>query len=262
MTDAVEPGARDPLAPDAASPQAPKRKRRPLWLRLLVWMILIVVVAPVLWVLLYRFVGVPGTLLMVDRAIAGDNLTRRGVPLSQISPHMVRAVIAAEDGRFCAHHGFDLEAIQAAMQFNERAEQRGSDRRRGASTISQQTAKNVFLWPQRSWIRKGLEAYFTVLIETLWPKRRIMEAYLNVAEFGDGAFGVEAAARVHFNKPAKDLTRREAARLAAVLPSPRRWSASEPGPYVRGRTRTLMARMNAVAGEGLDDCVYPKAPAT
>lgn len=236
--------------------QAPARKPKPHWgRRLLIAFVALTVVLPVSLVLVFRFVDPLFTWTMVQRAIEGDKVTRAAVSINAISPNLVRAVIAAEDNRFCSHDGFDFEAIQDAMAYNERAESRGSGRRRGASTISQQTAKNIFLWQQRSWFRKGLETYFTVLIEVFWPKRRIMEAYLNAAEWGDGAFGAEAAARVHFNKSAKDLTRREAARLAAVLPNPRNWNASEPGPYVRGRARSLQGRAASVRAEALDACV-------
>lgn len=229
--------------------------RRSWWLLLILWTVVIVAVIPLSLVLLYRFVDPPLTWTQTGRIFAGDDVTRRPISIDRMSPNIVNAVIAAEDNRFCSHNGFDIEAIQDALEYNERQEERGTGRRRGASTISQQTAKNLFLWQGGGWFRKGLETYFTVLIETFWPKRRIMEAYLNAAEWGDGAFGVEAAARVHFNKAAEDLTRREAARLAAVLPSPRRWDASEPGPYVRGRARTLQGRAAVVRNEGLSACV-------
>ena len=229
--------------------------RRSWWLLLILWTAVIVVVIPLGLVLLYRFVDPPLTWTQTGRMIAGDDVTRRPISLDAMSPNIVNAVIAAEDNRFCSHNGFDIEAIQDAIEYNERQEERGTGRRRGASTISQQTAKNLFLWQGGGWFRKGLETYFTVLIETFWPKRRIMEAYLNAAEWGDGAFGVEAAAQVHFNKSAEDLSRREAARLAAVLPSPRRWDAGEPGPYVRSRARTLQGRAAVVRNEGLSACV-------
>lgn len=219
---------------------------------------LITVIVPVGWVLIYRFVEAPGTILMVQRAIDGETIRRRTVPISEISPHLVRAVIAGEDSRFCAHDGFDVEAIEEAIEYNEKMEDRGSGKRRGASTISQQTAKNLFLWPQRSWVRKGAEVYFTGLIEMFWPKRRIMEAYLNAAEWGDGRFGAEAAARDLFNKSAAALTPSEAARLAAILPSPNKWRADKPGPYVTRRAATIQQRMNVVASDGLAGCVLNK----
>jgi monofunctional biosynthetic peptidoglycan transglycosylase len=233
-----------------------KSRKKGGWIgRLLVLALLLGLVLPVSWALIYRVFEAPGTILMVQRAMAGETISRRAVPLEDISPHLVRAVIAAEDSRFCTHDGFDIEAIEAAIAFNERAEKRGSKRRRGASTISQQTAKNLFLWPQRSWVRKGAETYFTGIIETAWPKRRIMEAYLNAAEWGEGRFGAEAAARGIFGKSAKDLSPQEAARLAAVLPSPNKWSAETPGPYVRRRAATILERMRQVRADRLDACV-------
>lgn len=219
----------------------------------------LVVVLPLAVVLLYRFVDPPLTLLMVQRAFQGEDITHQARRYTEISPNLVRAVIAAEDAKFCSHRGFDLEAIDNAMEYNARAEQRGSSKRRGASTISQQTAKNLFLWPQRSWVRKGLETYFTVLIEYTWPKRRIMEAYLNVAEWGDGRFGAEAAAQAIFGVSAKDLTPQQAARLAAVLPSPNKWRADNPGPYVRKRAGIIQQRMRVVQADGYDSCVLPRS---
>jgi monofunctional biosynthetic peptidoglycan transglycosylase len=228
--------------------------KQPLWRRVLVGLVtaglVLGVAAPLIWVVAYRFLPAPGTSLMAIRALEGEDVRRNPVSLSEISPNLVRAVIAAEDARFCSHHGFDLEAIEAAIRANA-----DGGRLRGGSTISQQTAKNLFLWPDRSWVRKGAEAYFTVLIETLWPKRRILETYLNSAEWGDGVFGAEAAARVNFGKSARRLTRLEAARLAAVLPSPNRWSADAPGPYVRARTRSILANMRVVDRDGLARCI-------
>jgi len=190
---------------------------------------------------------------MVQRAFQGDHIQRQGVSINNISPHLVRAVMAGEDAKFCAHHGFDVEAIQKALKNNARGR-----KLRGGSTISQQTAKNLFLWPQRSWLRKGFEAYFTVLMEVLWPKRRIMETYLNAAEWGDGVFGAELAARANFGKFARDLTRTEAARLAAILPSPNKWSADAPGPLVRSRTARILGNMRVIENEGLAACVLRK----
>jgi monofunctional glycosyltransferase len=208
------------------------------------------VVAPVTWVAVYLFIDPPANILMMQRAGEGQTIRHQPVPLSAISPHLVRAVIAAEDNNFCSHAGCDVEAIEDAMQANAR----GANTR-GASTISQQVAKNLFLWPERSWLRKGLETYFTALIEFMWPKRRIMEHYLNIAEFGDGYFGAEAAARAYFQVSAADLTPRQAAQLAAVLPSPNRWRADRPGPYVRSRAATLVQRAGTVRNEHLAGCV-------
>ena len=185
--------------------------------------------------------------------MSGDVIIHPWVSLDEISPHLVTAVIAAEDTRFCLHNGIDFEAIDEAI---EEAENGG--RLRGASTISQQTAKNAFLWSGRSWLRKGAEAWMTFVIETLWPKRRIMEMYLNIAEWGDGHFGAEAAAQKRFGKSAKDLTRHEAALLAAVLPNPHKWRVDPPGPYVRGRASTLRSRMSQVQRDALDACVLKK----
>jgi monofunctional glycosyltransferase len=205
-----------------------------------------------MWVLIYRFVPIPGTFLMAQRAIEGFDTRRNVVGLSDISPFLVRSVIASEDANFCNHNGFDWAAMKVAMKSNERGR-----KLRGGSTISQQTAKNVFLWPQRSYVRKAMEAGFTVLIETLWPKRRIMEAYLNVAEFGPGIFGAEAGALTHFRKHAKDITPLEAARLAAILPSPRRWSPTRPSRAIARKSNGIVAGARIVADSGLDACVYP-----
>jgi monofunctional biosynthetic peptidoglycan transglycosylase len=187
-----------------------------------------------------------------------DGIKKDWRDLDRISPALVYAVIAAEDSRFCSHRGFDMEAIQKARASNERR----PNRMRGGSTISQQTAKNVFLWPDRSWLRKGLEAYFTVLIETVWGKRRIVEVYLNVVEWAPGVYGAEAASRKWFGKSAADLTRDEAARLAAILPSPRKWKAAGSGPYVSRRARRIQAAQRVVREDGLAACVFGgKAPA-
>ncbi len=204
---------------------------------------------------LQRFLPVPATFLMATRLIEGEGWDYRWRPLDRISPRLVEAVIASEDSTFCAHRGFDMEAIERALKANARSEKRGSGRIRGGSTISQQTAKNAFLWPGRDWIRKGLEAGYTVAIETVWGKRRIMEVYLNVAEWAPGVYGAEAASQHWFGKSADDLTTREAARLAAILPSPRRYSASAPGPYVRRRTARIQAAMGTVREQGLAACV-------
>jgi len=206
-------------------------------------------------VVLHRFIAPPTTFLMTSRALGGEGLSYRWRSLDDISPRLVQAVIASEDATFCAHRGFDMKSIERALKANDRAGQRGSGRIRGGSTISQQTAKNVFLWPGRDWVRKGLEAGYTVAIETVWGKRRIMEVYLNVAEWAPGVYGAEAAARHWFGKSAADLSAREAARLAAILPSPRRYSASAPGPYVRRRASRIQAAMGTVRNDGLAACV-------
>jgi len=209
--------------------------------------------ASLLLTLIYRFAPVPFTLLMVGESLfEGRTVHQQWTPLERISPHLIRAVIASEDGEFCRHWGFDFNELQQAWE-----EAQDGGRLRGASTISQQTAKNVFLWSGRSWARKGLEVYFTVLIETLWPKRRIVEVYLNVIEWGPGVFGAEAASRRWFGKSASQLTRLEAARLAAILPNPKVWRANPPGPYIASRGYTIAARSNSVDLNGADRCARP-----
>ena len=203
-----------------------------------------------IYALVLGVVPSPGSILMVQRHVGGETVQRDWKPIEKISPHLVRAVIAAEDSRFCQHRGIDMDAIETAL--DERARGEGT---RGASTITQQTAKNVFLWNGGGYVRKGAEAWFATLIDFVWGKRRVMEAYLNIAEWGDGLFGAETAARVRFGKSARDLTEREAALLAAVLPSPNKWRVDPPGPYVRRRAGTLQARMRVVETEGLAACV-------
>jgi monofunctional biosynthetic peptidoglycan transglycosylase len=199
----------------------------------------------VLITIIYRFVRPPVTplqLIRVAEQIAeGEKvkMNRDWVKLRDISPHMVQAVVAAEDNNFMKHHGFDLEAIKKARELNKKRKNK-----LGASTISQQTAKNVFLWPDRTWLRKGLEVYFTGLIEIFWGKRRIMEVYLNVIEMGDGIYGVEKAAGKYYRKPASDLNRAEAAMIAAVLPNPRRWSPAAPTAYIQRKQQRIMRVMN------------------
>ncbi len=185
----------------------------------------------------------------LQSVMRGPDASQTWRTLDDISPHLRHAVIAAEDSKFCTHHGFDWDAIEAAWAFNQNGQGK-----RGASTISMQTAKNVFLWPSRSWVRKGFEAYFTVLIELMWSKEQILERYLNVVEWGTNVYGAEAAARYHFNKPASWLTQREAARMAAVLPSPKKWRANPPGSYVKQRSTVLLRRM-AVVANGHANCI-------
>lgn len=203
-----------------------------------------------LYALVLILTPAPITATMTSRAVQGEQLRRVLTPIEDISPHLVRAVIAAEDSRFCQHDGIDMEAIEKAVDEAKRGQ-----RQRGASTITQQTAKNVFLWNGGGYARKGAEAWFATFIDHLWGKRRVMEMYLNVAEWGDGIFGAEAAARVRFGKSAADLTEREAALLAAVLPSPNKWRLDPPGPYVSQRAGTLQSRMRVVKNEGLAACV-------
>jgi len=188
-------------------------------------------------VVIYGFLPPPLTPLMVIRLFQGEGISKEWRSYDEVSPYVFKAVIAGEDARFCEHFGFDLQAIRKAWQHN-----RTGRRVHGASTISQQTAKNLFLWPGRDPVRKGLEAYFAVLLELFWDKRRILEVYVNVVEFGHGIYGVEAAAQAYYNKPAKELTAEEAARLAAVLPSPlrrtpQRLPQSSDLPRIRGEMR-------------------------
>lgn len=239
-----------------------KRRLRGWWWKLPLAFALFSIVQ----VLVLRVVDPPVSAFMVarwvDAALAGDPGFRIAYDwrdLRAMSPHLPVALVAAEDQRFAVHHGFDFAAIEKAQAHNARmrarAEKRGTPvkRIRGASTISQQTAKNLFLWQGRGptrWLRKGLEAWYTVLIETLWPKRRILEVYANVAEFGDGVYGAQAASRRFFGKDAARLTATEAARLAAVLPSPRRYDAGHPGPYVQRRAQAIQRQMVAIGGTG------------
>lgn len=202
------------------------------------------------WVVLYRVVPPPVTPLMLIRMAEGAGIAKDWMPLDGIAPALATAVIAAEDTRFCAHSGFDWAAIESALDRNG-----GGGPMRGGSTISQQTAKNAFLWPDRTWVRKGAEAGFTVLVETLWPKRRVMEVYLNIIEWGDGIYGAEAAAQAWFGKPASALTRREAALMAVVLPNPRLWSPAAPTPFIARRAAVIETRMGVVRRDGLDGCV-------
>jgi monofunctional biosynthetic peptidoglycan transglycosylase len=212
-------------------------RRRPLLRRILA----IGLGVPLAMVLFYRFVPPPITPLMVIRLVQGQGLNKDWMPLSAISPDLQRAVMAGEDGKFCTHHGFDWSAIDNAMDVYEEG-----GHVLGASTISMQTAKNLFLWPGRDFIRKGVEAVFTVMLETLWPKRRIMEVYLNIIEWGPGIYGAEAASRHYFHKPAALLTHSEAAALAAVLPSPLKRSPVVPEGYVASYMHTISSRMSDV----------------
>ncbi|HKF70634.1 MAG TPA: monofunctional biosynthetic peptidoglycan transglycosylase [Stellaceae bacterium] len=210
---------------------------------------LIVVAVPVVVVAVYRLLPPPATPLMLIRAATGAPIRQRWVPLAQISPSLIRAVVGSEDARFCLHHGFDFEEIGAALE-----RFRAGGKLRGASTISQQTAKNILLWPGGGFLRKGIEAYITELLELGWPKSRILEVYLNVIEWGDGVYGAEQAAETHFHKPASALTRREAALLAAILPNPRTLSVERPSRYIEERVSTIEARMMPVEVPGAPGC--------
>ncbi|MBO9512411.1 monofunctional biosynthetic peptidoglycan transglycosylase [Erythrobacter sp. A6_0] len=215
---------------------------------LLVKLILGFVALSLLLVVVFRLVPVPVTATML---MDENGITKDWEPLSDIDRNLVRAAIAAEDGKFCSHNGFDQEAIENAIRSN-----REGGRIRGGSTISQQTAKNVFLWQGGGYFRKGLEAWFTFLIENIWGKRRIMEVYLNVAETGIGTYGAEAGAERYFDKSAASLTPIEAARMAAALPLPKERSVVNPGGWLRRHGNTISARIGVVGRDGLDACVY------
>ncbi len=243
-------GKAKPIAPPINSPNQ-KKKRKWTIGRILKLVFVYPLIIALTMVIFYRFVPMPFTYLMAKRAIGGDKISYSPVSLKKINRNLVAAVIAAEDARFCTHNGFEWAAMRQAAKANARGR-----KLRGASTISQQTAKNVFLWPERSYIRKGFEAGFTFLIETLWTKRRIMEAYLNVAEWGDGVFGAEAAARHYFKKSAANLTINEAAKLAAVLPSPRKWRVNGGNGRIQNRAYRISKGAQTVRGAGLDSCIY------
>ena len=226
------------------SSPAPRRFRPVRWLfRILGGFIIL----SLLLVLIYRFAPPPVTLTMVFDA---NGVTKDWTSLDEIDPDMPRAAIAAEDSRFCSHHGFDAVAIASAMRHNA-----SGGRIRGGSTISQQTAKNVFLVQGGGFIRKGLEAWFTILIEAIWGKRRIMEVYLNVAETGIGTYGVQAGAMRYFHHGAQKLTRAEAARIAAVLPLPKKRAAIAPKGFTRRYGNSIVSRIGVVQRDGLDHCL-------
>ena len=232
-----------------------KRRRPKSWpRRILGWivkLILIFLIGSVLWVLAYRFVPPPMTITMLGDLLAGNGAKRDWMSISQIDRDMVRAAIAAEDSKFCQHDGFDFEAIEDAMKRNA-----SGGRIRGGSTISQQTAKTTFLWNGGGYARKGVEAWFTFLIENLWGKRRIMEVYLNNAETGIGTYGVNAGSQRYFGHDASAMSRLEAARIAAVLPLPKKRGAVSPKGFTRRYGGTIAARIGVVGRDGLDVCVY------
>lgn len=222
--------------------------------QLIVWAgkgLLAFVAGSLLLVLIFRFVPPPFTLTMAGDLVSGHGITKQWVPLDRIDPDMARAAIAAEDSSFCSHGGFDYDAIAAAMYRNAR----GGKVLRGGSTISQQTAKNVFLWQGGGFFRKGLEAWFTILIELIWPKKRIMEVYLNVAETGIGTYGVEAGSQRYFGHGAGKMSRAEAARIAAVLPLPKRRAGVAPKGFTRRYGNSIAARIGVVQNDGLDACL-------
>jgi len=240
-------------------PQYKRRRKGSLIGRVVGWIVKLVLaflIISVLWVLAYRFVNPPITITMIGDIVAGRGATKDWMPIGDIDRDMVRGAIAAEDGKFCSHHGFDFEAIEDAMKRNA-----SGGRIRGGSTISQQTAKNAFLWQGGGYARKGVEAWFTFLIEHLWGKRRIMEVYLNLAETGIGTYGVNAGSQRYFGHDASAMSATEAARIAAVLPLPKKRGAIAPIGFTRRYGNTIAARIPSVARDGLDSCIYRGAPA-
>lgn len=191
-------------------------------------------------VTVYRYIPPPFTPLMIIRLFEAEGISKSWVNYSTMSKNFPKAFIGGEDGKFMRHNGFDWQSIKTAQRYNTRQK---NGKLRGASTISMQTAKNVFLWNGRNFIRKGLEAYFTILIEKIWDKKRILEVYANVVEMGGGIYGVEAASNYYFGKSASEVTRTEASLIAAILPNPRRWSASKPTPYIQKRASWIRGRM-------------------
>lgn len=207
------------------------------------WMVVAFFVTTIFSVIIYKYVPVYVTPLMVIRAVSSsESIHHEWISLEKMPKDMVKAVIASEDAHFLSHNGFDFKAIKQAIEHNKK----NNKTKRGASTISQQTAKNVFLWPSRSWLRKGLEAYFTVLIELFWDKQRIIEVYLNSIEMGDGIFGIAAVADKHFDKEPEKLTKRQCALIAATLPNPIKFNSAAPSPYMRKRQRVILREMKSV----------------
>jgi monofunctional glycosyltransferase len=236
--------------PARASRSIPARLWRFTWRAVLYF-----VLGSILWVVAYRFVPPPITLTMLGDIAGGRSVTKDWMPLSKIDRNMARAAIAAEDAKFCAHNGFDTQAIEAAIKRNARVSARGKGVIRGGSTISQQTAKNAFLWQGGGYVRKGLEAWFTVLIETIWGKRRIMEVYLNIAETGIATYGVNEGSKRYFGHDASRMSPTEAARMAAVLPLPKKREATIPTGFTRRYGNSIAARIGVVRNDGLDSCL-------
>jgi monofunctional glycosyltransferase len=244
---------------DPVAPPAPARrnffgrvwngsgKRKPWLRRIAVVVFAFLVPLPLFYLAIFRIVPVPFTPQMALYAVTGRDVTQHWVAIDAMAPGLRHAVIGSEDQNFCSHHGFEWEAIEKTFKRNEEGH-----RLRGASTISQQVARTLFLLPNRNWVRKGLEAWLTVLVEFTWPKKRILEAYLNLVDFGHGNFGADAAARAYFHKPVSALTSSEAARLASVLPSPDKWRATRAGPR---RMARAMARTREASQGDMDWCV-------
>ena len=238
---------------DSKSTNPKNRWYKPL-VRLFILSSLTFLATTIILTILLSFINPNLTMLMVIKRHSineqggGKRIRKNWVSIENISPNAVLAVCAAEDGKFMEHNGFDWEAINKAMKNNKKGK-----KLRGASTISQQTAKNLFLWPKRSWVRKGLEAYFTFLIETFWSKKRIMEVYLNVAEFGKGIYGVEKASQIYYKKSAKQLTRHESAMLATVLPFPSKRNPAKPSSYMFRYQNTILRNMNGLGRIDLEN---------
>lgn len=217
-----------------------RRMRRIIW-RLVKYACIIVLV----WIAAYRILPPPTTFYMIQESQRLGSIKHDWVPINHISPHLTRAVVAAEDANFCSHWGLDFNALSAALQ---------DGARRGGSTISQQTVKNAYLWQGRSWVRKGIELTITPLVNLIWGKHRTLEIYLNIIEFDEGVFGIEAAAHHHFGVSAADLSRTQAARLAAVLPSPKRYSTVAPSPYLRKRAAAIVSGADTIKEDGRSRC--------
>jgi monofunctional biosynthetic peptidoglycan transglycosylase len=242
MTDSPEKPVRKPRKATAPVARPTFRRRVLRWIGRIAGGVAAVVAV---LILLFSFLPPPINVYQLGETVRLGGIERDWVPMEEIAPVMARSAVAAEDANFCLHWGFDMAAIREAVA-------EGSNR--GASTISQQMVKNVFLWHGRSWLRKALEGMITPVVETVWSKRRILEVYLNVAEFGEGVFGVQAAAQHHFGVDARDLTPTQAARLAAVLPDPKGRSASNPSDFVRSRTRAIIGGAETIAADGRAAC--------
>jgi monofunctional biosynthetic peptidoglycan transglycosylase len=225
-----------------------KRWLKFVW-KYLRWLILGFIVFTFSGVLIFSVVRPPFTPLMfkrnIEQAFDGKKIktVHKWVAIEDMSPNLILAAVASEDNNFTSHFGIDLKAVKKAQKYNERKKGR---KIRGASTITQQMCKNVFLWPSRSYIRKGFELYFTILVETVWTKKRIMEVYLNMIEMGDGIYGAEAASQIYFKKSAKDLTRREAALIVAAFPNPRKYNVAKPGNYLQRRQQKILTLMRQI----------------
>jgi len=249
----VAASARSATQESVTAPTAIRQRRWPRW----IWrLVVLLAVIPIVQVATLRFVDPPVTSMMIfrmfDHLIAGERITWSHTNLSnsEISPHIYSAVIAGEDQRFFLHRGFDMVEIEKAQRSHARHAKRPM---RGASTITQQVAKNLFLPPWHSFVRKGVEAYYTVLIELMWPKERILQMYANIAEFGSNVYGAEEGALLHFHRHAKDLTQQQAAQMAAVLPNPVRWSASHPTAYIQRRASRIIRQMRGIPTDEEED---------